>query len=71
MSKYDALWAYVGQCGEKELVLSYEQIERIAGCPVDHSFLKYKKELLTFGYEVKKISMKEQTIRFGICETEI
>ena len=32
---------------------------------VNHSFLKYKKELIDYGYEVEKISMKEQTIIFN------
>ena len=34
------------------------------GVPLDHSFLKYKKELIPFGYTVGKISMKEQTVTF-------
>ena len=37
----------------------------IAGVPLDHSFLKYKKELCNYGYEVSKISMKEQTVHFS------
>ena len=32
--------------------------------PIDHSFLKYKKELIKYGYKVVKISMKEQTVIF-------
>ncbi len=64
MSKYDALWAYVAGCGQNSLKLSFTEIEKIAGVPVDHSFLTYKKELLRFGYQVKKISMKAQTIEF-------
>ena len=36
----------------------------IAGVPLDHSFLKYKKELCNYGYEVSKISMKAQTVHF-------
>ena len=31
---------------------------------MDHSFLTYKKELKEYGYEVRKISMKEQTVTF-------
>lgn len=31
---------------------------------VNHSFLKYKKELVEYGYEVGKISMKEKTVIF-------
>ena len=53
MSKYDKLWEYVE-----------EQEGAIAGVPLDHSFLNYKKELLPHGWEVGKISMKQQTVRF-------
>ena len=31
---------------------------------IDHSFLTYKKELPACGWNVKKISMKEQTVLF-------
>ena len=64
MSKYDALWKYVQNSGMKNLKLTFEEIQSIAGIPVDHSFLKYKKELEEYGYQVGKISMKEQTINF-------
>ena len=37
----------------------------ILGFRIDHSFLKYKKELKEYGYEVGKISIKEQTIIFN------
>ena len=29
---------------------------------IDHSFLTYKKELLEYGYEVAKISIKEKYV---------
>ena len=64
MSKYDALWAYVQKDGSPTLKLTFEQIQEIAGIPIDHSFLKYKKELTDYGYQVGKISMKEQTVAF-------
>ena len=32
---------------------------------MDHSFLSYKKELSEYGYQVGKISMKEQTVLFN------
>ena len=64
MSKYDALWAYVQKDGGATLKLTFEQIQEIAGVPIDHSFLKYKKELTDYGYQVGKISMKEQTVVF-------
>lgn len=45
--------------------LTYDEIENILGFPIDHSFLTYKKELISYGYEVIKISMKEKTILFN------
>ena len=42
-----------------------KKLKKILGFPIDHSFLKYKKELIQYGYEVGKISMKEQTIVFN------
>lgn len=64
MSKYDALWKYVSETGKDALKLSYREIENVAGVPIDHSFLSYKKELIAYGYKVGKISMKEQTVAF-------
>lgn len=64
MSKYDLLWRFVKENGADSFKLTYAEIERIAGLPIDHSFLTYKKELLEYGYKVKKISMKEQTVAF-------
>ena len=64
MSKYDALWAYVQKDGSPTLKLTFRQIQEIAGIPIDHSFLQYKKELTDYGYQVGKISMKEQTVIF-------
>lgn len=68
MSKYEKLWNYIPSAFIKkevnEFELTFEQIKDILGFNIDHSFLKYKKELLAFGYEVIKINMKEQTILF-------
>ena len=64
MSKYNALWAYVQKDGSPTLKLTFAQIQEIAGVPIDHSFLRYKKELTDYGYQVEKISMKEQTVVF-------
>ncbi len=60
MSKFDSLWKYVAenQIGK----LTFADVEKICGFPIDHSFLKYKKELETYGFKVGKISMKEKTI---------
>jgi len=65
MSKYSALWEYVGHRGEKSFRLTFNEIGSIAGVPLDHSFLTYKKELAAYGYQVGKISMKEQTVIFS------
>ena len=64
MSKYNALWEYIQKKGEESIRLTFEEIQDIAGIPIDHSFLKYKKELTEDGYQVGKISMKEQTVMF-------
>lgn len=64
MSKYDSLREYIGKCGEREITLTYDDIEKICGVPIDHSFLTYKKELDSYGYSVEKISMKDKTVRF-------
>ena len=65
MSKYDSLWNYVKERGEDSFKLSFEEIQNIAGVPIDHSFLKYKKELTEYGFQVGKISMKEQAVIFN------
>lgn len=64
MSKYDALWKFVQEDGRSSIRLSFVEIQNIAGVAIDHSFLRYKKELIKYGYEVGKISMKEQMILF-------
>lgn len=64
MSKYNALWKYIKENGEESFQLSFDEIKNRAGIPIDHSFLNYKKELLEYGYEVGKISLKEKTVSF-------
>ena len=64
MSKYNALWAWIQENGTDSFQLTFAEIERIAGLPIDHSFLTYKKELTAYGYQVGKISMKAQTVAF-------
>ena len=58
MSKYNALWEYMQENDKDSYTLTFDQIQKIAQTPIDHSFLKYKKELLEYGYQVKKISIK-------------
>lgn len=45
MSKYDTLWKYIRENGADSFSLTFDDIEKIAGLPIDHSFLTYKKEL--------------------------
>lgn len=65
MSKYEPLWKWVRENGTDKFTLTYAEIESILGFPIDHSFLNFKKELREYGFEVGKISMKEQTVSFG------
>lgn len=62
MSKYEPLWNYITNNNKDNYKLTYDLIESILGFPLDHSFLTYKKELLNYGYEVSKISLKEKTV---------
>ena len=64
MSKYVKLWNYLKSKNQDGYELSFEEIKNILGFDIDHSFLKYKKELLSYGYEVVKISMKNKKIIF-------
>lgn len=50
--------------GNQSFILTFDEIAEIAGINIDHSFLKYKKELTEYGYQVGKISMKEHTVMF-------
>ncbi len=63
-SKYDKLWKYIKENDKEEYVLSYEDVKDILGFDIDHSFLTYKKELKEYGYEVGKISLKNNNITF-------
>ncbi len=65
MSKYEPLWNYIKENNKDSYKLTYEEIENILGFPIDHSFLTYKKELISYGYEVAKISMKDKTVLFN------
>ena len=70
MSKYDGLWKWIAENGQDQFKLKYAQIEELAGVPIDHSFLKFKKELLDYGYQVGKISVKEETVTFEKVKVE-
>ena len=64
MSKYDLLWEYIKINAPSEL--SFDEVRRICGFPIDHSFLNFKKELEAYGYQVGKISIKNQTVQFHL-----
>lgn len=61
MSKYEPLWEYIKHRKE-EYKLTYTEIKNNLGFNLDNSFLTYKKELLKYGYKVKKISIKDKYI---------
>ena len=62
MSKYEPLGRYIKDNKKEEYKLTYDDIRSVLGFDIDHSFLKYKKELLEYGYEVVKISIKEKYV---------
>ena len=64
MSKYELLWNWIRENGTDSFKLTFDEIEKIAGLPIDHSLLAYKKELIEYGFMVGKISIKEQTVSF-------
>lgn len=61
MSKYDPLWRYIQET--KPDILTFDDVERVCGFSIDHSFLNAKKELWAYGFKVEKISKKEKTVR--------
>ena len=65
MSKYSSLWKYVRRNGSRSFKLTFDEIKDITVIPIDHSFLSYKKELMEYGYQAGKISLKEQTVVFN------
>ena len=62
MRKYDPLWEYIKTNAPAEL--SFDEMERICGFPIDHAFLHCKKEPEAYGCQVGKNSMKMRTARF-------
>ena len=64
MNKYESLWKWIQENGTDSFKLTFDEIEKIAGLPIDHSFLNCKKELLNYGYKVGKISLKGKTVDF-------
>jgi hypothetical protein len=68
MSKYEPLWKHIQIDGSQTLRLTFDEIKAVLGFPIDHSFLTYKKEAAGYGYQVGKISMKEQHVTFQKME---
>ena len=62
MSKYLPLWEYIKENDKDEYKLSFDEVKKIVGFDFDHAFLTYKKELLDYGYEFKKLSLKERWV---------
>lgn len=71
MSKYEPLWKYIKDNKREEYKLTYEEMRSILGFDIYHSFLKYKKELLEYGYEIVKISIKEKYVLIHKIESGI
>ena len=68
MSKYEPLWNYVMQHEPGQFSLTFDEIEDVLGFQIDHSFLKYKKELAGRGAEVLRISLKNKTVFFMLSK---
>ena len=64
MSKFESLWNWIRENGTDSFKLTFDEIEKIAGIPIGHSFLNCKKELLSCRYKVGKISLKGKTVYF-------
>ena len=60
--KYIKLWEYIKDNNKECYKLGFDDIENILGFKINHSFLNCKKELLEYGYVVKKISLKEKYV---------
>jgi len=65
MSKYDPLWHHVAAQSGDSLSMTFDEVKEVLGFDIDHSFLNYKKELLALGWQVGKISLKNQTVSFA------
>ena len=67
MDKYNLLWKYLIEYfkeNNNNLTLSFDDINKIASIPLDHSFLKYKKGLEQYNIKVDKISLKNKYVIF-------
>ena len=68
VSKYEKLWEYIStifyNTNDRKIELTFKEIEDCLNFKIDQSFLKYKKELIEYGYIVEKIKRKEQKVIF-------
>ena len=68
VSKYEKLWEYIStifnNTNDRKIELTFKEIEDCLNFKIDHSFLKYKKELIEYVYIVEKIKLKEQKVIF-------
>ena len=62
INKYVKLWEYIKDNKKEHYKLSFDDIENILGFKINHSFLNCKKELIGYGYVVKRISLKEKYV---------
>lgn len=62
MKKYGALWSYVQEKNLPTMKLTFEEIGEVLGFPLDPAFLKEKKGLEVYGFQVGKISLKAGTV---------
>ena len=70
MSKFESLWNWIRENGTDSFKLTFDEIEKIAGIPIDHSFLNSKKKLMNYGYKVGKISLKGKAVDFEKVQGE-
>lgn len=61
---YEPLWQYVAGNDAQSVTLSFSEIERVLGFPINHAFLNSKKDLHAYGWLCRNISMKENLITF-------
>ena len=59
MSKYESLWNWIKENGIDSFKLTFDEIEKIAGLSIGHSFLKFKKELLNYGYTLLSVRLNK------------
>ena len=63
MSKYEPLWNWISENGTGSFKLTFDEIEKIAGLPIDHSFLTY-----TNGWKVVNSKVMQARISMDYVE---